>query len=674
MMISIADAAFVRLFAFFDLYHWRLDPPTIRGRNMITPDVLGYIFEQYVNQQQMGAYYTKEDVTEYIARNTIIPYLFDALKMLPIPTFKQESSIWQLVRDDPNRYIQEMLSETNYLPGESVSEYTQRRQTYTELFHRLQNGQIQSIDDFITYNLQISRFACDVISTINEVTPLLACYRQLIQITILDPTCGSGAFLLAALQILFPLYEACLKRLEAMQHHPDSQRILAQFHQEHTNNRYGILKTIIIRNLYGVDLMEGAVEICKLRLLLKLIAQVEHIEDIEPFPNIDHNIYAGNALEELCTQEHLIEKDATNQELPHHFCWPAAFQPIREHGGFNVIIGNPPYVEYSETKFSYSLKHFITHPCANLYTCVVERSYHLLSPQGRHGMILPLAAFSTKNMQGFLSAFRTWFPVSWLSFYHFRPAMLFSGSKVASIPTTIYLTKVTGEEQRFSTSLLKWTQAQRPQMFESLLYHRVTAPRDPLNLHYYPKFGHTCENDILQKLLSHQTVKRYVSRHPNLNTMFYRSAGGLYWKIFVNFPWPYHTTSNKHCSFHEEFDRDVFVALFNSSLFWWYYTVTFDTFNLKDYMLFGFRFTYPEQPEIVQQLCMYSQQLMDDFRHYAKHLKRGQTGSYTIYARKSKSIIDAIDQVLAQHYHFSDDELDFILHYDCKYRMGTLSI
>ena len=152
--------------------------------------------------------------------------------------------------------------------------------------------------------------------------------------------------------------------------------------------------------------------------------------------------------------------------------------------------------------------------------------------------------------------------------------------------------------------------------------------------------------------------------------MYYRTAGGLYWKVFVNFPWPYHTTSNKQCFFQEMYHRDIFVALFNSSLFWWYYTITFDTFNLKDYMLFGFRFTYPDDPKLIGELQKYSQQLMEDFGHHAKHLKRGQTGSYTIYARKSKAIIDAIDNLLAQHYGFSSTELDFILNYDIKYRVG----
>ena len=65
--------------------------------------------------------------------------------------------------------------------------------------------------------------------------------------------------------------------------------------------RYFIFKSIILNNLFGVDIMEEAVEICKLRLFLKLAAQVEpdHAKDnlgIEPLPDIDFNIRAGNTL------------------------------------------------------------------------------------------------------------------------------------------------------------------------------------------------------------------------------------------------------------------------------------------------------------------------------------------------------------------------------------------
>ena len=64
----------------------------------------------------------------------------------------------------------------------------------------------------------------------------------------------------------------------------------------HPNATYFILKSIIVRNLYGVDLMEEAVEICKLRLFLKLVSQVEKVDQLEPLPDIDFNIRAGNTL------------------------------------------------------------------------------------------------------------------------------------------------------------------------------------------------------------------------------------------------------------------------------------------------------------------------------------------------------------------------------------------
>lgn len=75
--INIPDEAFAKLFDFFDQYEWHLDNRPTSEQNEINPDVLGYIFEKYINQKQMGAYYTKEDITEYISKNTIIPCLFD---------------------------------------------------------------------------------------------------------------------------------------------------------------------------------------------------------------------------------------------------------------------------------------------------------------------------------------------------------------------------------------------------------------------------------------------------------------------------------------------------------------------------------------------------------------------------------------------------------------------
>lgn len=105
--IEIPDKAFKRIFEFFDEYDWHLDSRPLGNEREINPDVLGYIFEQYINNKQMGAYYTKEDITEYISKNTIIPFLFDrAARDVAIAFKPQESdNVWRRLRETPDRYI-----------------------------------------------------------------------------------------------------------------------------------------------------------------------------------------------------------------------------------------------------------------------------------------------------------------------------------------------------------------------------------------------------------------------------------------------------------------------------------------------------------------------------------------------------------------------------------------
>ena len=105
--IQIPDRAFERIFDYFDQYQWHLDERPLRDDNEINPDVLGYIFEKYINQKQMGAYYTKEDITEYISKNTVLPFLFDDARSTCKAAFENPKgpTVWDLLRNDPDRYI-----------------------------------------------------------------------------------------------------------------------------------------------------------------------------------------------------------------------------------------------------------------------------------------------------------------------------------------------------------------------------------------------------------------------------------------------------------------------------------------------------------------------------------------------------------------------------------------
>ena len=356
--IEIPDSAFERIFDYFDHYQWHLDERPLRADNEINPDVLGYIFEKYINQKQMGAYYTKEDVTEYIGKNTVLPFLFDATRAKCRIAFENPGgpTVWDLLRNNPDRYVHvavrhgmdaslppdiaagmnppalhqptgdgpvetldlrkcwsRLAAEDAGLRTETWREVIGRRKRYEELRAKLIAGEVRDINDLVTFNLDIRQFAQDAIENCEGPELLRAFWHAIERVTILDPTCGSGAFLFAALNILEPLYEACLARMEAFvddldrsdeTHRPekytDFRQVLANV-AAHPNRRYFILKSIILYNLFGVDIMEEAVEICKLRLFLKLAAQVEPDTSarnfgIEPLPDIDFNIRAGNTL------------------------------------------------------------------------------------------------------------------------------------------------------------------------------------------------------------------------------------------------------------------------------------------------------------------------------------------------------------------------------------------
>ena len=194
----------------------------------------------------MGAYYTKEDITEYISKNTVIPFLFDAAKAKCKVAFENPGgpTIWDHLRDDPDRYIytavkhgaehplppeiatgiEDVSARTQWnqkapadfgLPTEIWREVVSRRTRYAEVRAKLAAGEVREINDLITLNLDIRQFAQDLIERCEGPDLLRAFWKAIEGVTVLDPTCGSGAFLFAALNILEPLYETCLDRMEA---------------------------------------------------------------------------------------------------------------------------------------------------------------------------------------------------------------------------------------------------------------------------------------------------------------------------------------------------------------------------------------------------------------------------------------------------------------------------
>jgi len=805
--IQIPDEAFERLFNFFDAYQWHLDERPTRTDNEINPDVLGYIFEKYINQKQMGAYYSKEDITEYISKSTIVPFLFDAAEKKCAIAFRPEGAVWRLLSDDPARYIYDAVKRGvdlplpediaagildvskrggwNHpaddgfaLPTETWREHVARRNRCLEIRARLAAGQIHSINDLVTFNLDLRQFAQDVIETCEGPELLRAIYQTIAEISVLDPTCGSGAFLFAALNILEPLYEACLERMEVFleeldksgeKHHPekfsDFRKVLehANDRTKHPSLRYFILKSIVLKNLYGVDIMAEAVEICKLRLFLKLVAQVEGVEDIEPLPDIDFNIRAGNSLvgfasldsvrramtirtdgryrmvmpedetalkridesaeladkafrrfreqqtdygmqanqysaaksdlqkrlatlrteldRYLATEYGINQRDPTDFERWHSshqpFHWFVEFYGIMKERGFDIIIGNPPYVEYPSKAVNYSVKEYETLSCGNLYPFIVERCLCSLRENGRFGQIIPLPSINTNRMKAFQEMLRKCGRSLWVSNYDERPKNLFVGVDQRLCILITSRSNENGEESEIlTTGINRWASVLRPYLFFKINYTHLKNVPD-YTTSAILKASREIEASIITKWSKHKPIAELLAGNSRntLPLIAYRTAGGRYWKIFLDRPFDTESLSNKVAHLRAGIDSKVMVAALSSSLFWWYYSLHFDMYNLKDYMIFGFRFNYPSG-NILNSLSSLGGKLMKNLETTSETTTiesrtRGSVTSTLYVVSRSKAIIDEIDHTLAKHYGFTEEELDFIINYDIKYRMGT---
>ena len=101
--ISIPDDIFESIFDLFDSYQWHLDDRPTASQNEINPDVLGYIFEQFINQKEQGAYYTKDDVTHFMTSSTLLPVFLERLQA------KTGINPWDYVVKEPAAYLWDSL-------------------------------------------------------------------------------------------------------------------------------------------------------------------------------------------------------------------------------------------------------------------------------------------------------------------------------------------------------------------------------------------------------------------------------------------------------------------------------------------------------------------------------------------------------------------------------------
>ena len=230
---------------------------------------------------------------------------------------------------------------------------------------------------------------------------------------ILDPACGSGSFLIGAYQFLLDWHRDQYVNDGPEKWAKGKTPRLYQSHKGEWRLTTDERKRILLNNIYGVDIDHQAVEVTKLSLLLKVLEgedeqsigrQLTFFQE-RVLPDLSNNIKCGNSLigPDFHENQQMSLLDEEEMYRVNAFDWNIEFSEIMKKGGFDAVIGNPPYIriqamkEWAPQEVKFYKKRYAVASKGNydIYVIFVERALKLLSSKGRMGYIMPNKFFST---------------------------------------------------------------------------------------------------------------------------------------------------------------------------------------------------------------------------------------------------------------------------------------
>lgn len=713
----------------------------------INPDILGYIFEKTINfisgtgtnQQKMkGAYYTPDDVVAFINEEVLTPVLFhkmieglrnsgwsdadlkgyhsiedllnpETMPKNPVHIKNMVDSIETIKILDPacgsGHFLTAMLSQILRVKESLLRSIGKDVERY-ELKREIVSQNLFGIDiDNIAVEIARLRLWLSIIEEVEDP-------RHIDTLPNIDFNIIAGNTLIGWLDenlLTHPL----INLLDDL-HIKKSLDYLSTFYRDEIDEIRKMLGKMKLKNtvlayekLAGIYSLESGERALKVREVLENIRKKLYDVINNSYLNFLHE--NGNITKGELGQ---ISKDLSNR-TPFH--WKIDFDNVFLDGGFDVVVGNPPYIE-DRNYDSLDLKiikcvkvdkkkrkrvfqdplFYHSKDCGNTHAYFTERSLKLLRQDGMFGFIVPIALVSTERMSSVREVVHN--NSCLVKYYNFddRPGKIFSG--LEHCRATIVITEKGVGVRKITTSKYhRWHSENRSQLFEDLKTINWKL-RDSQKV--VPKIGLKIEKKILKKLSQKsrgKTVKDFVKEdgvriwyhnapqywiHTHTEDFLprvehyesYKESSKTGEKVLHNLKETKVSSHYKPLILHPE-NSFVINGLLNSSLFYWWFVVWSDGRDLLKQHVESFYIDLDNFPSnLKEKLRPLIDELMKSYDENSNVKVNRRSGGYVIRFKemspsKSKDIIDEIDDVFSDYYEFNDDEMEFIKEFDIKFRI-----
>ena len=420
---------------------------------------------------------------------------------------------------------------------------------------------------------------------------------------IFDPTCGTGEFLINAINI----------KLEILENENITDETILE----------------IAKTVYGNDIDDESIDICKLRIYFALIDKLQRKESYCKLAEIINQRFFSIDYIQKCEKISLK---------------------------FDIIVGNPPYVEYGKYQKENECK--LENNFGNIYADVLKNSINMSNEDAVLGYIIPLSYISTPRMNKIRKLIYEKAEKQFLLNFADRPDCLFAG---VHQKLTILIFKLgNANKEIYSSNYKYWYKEERKQLLNGREIKKIDK-YDIMN--YIPKIGNKIEESIYKKIYTEEQNNLYDFQDTTGRELYINMRATFWIKAFS-----FNPGSNEYKGFKYQNDNYYFIlCLLNSSLFWLYWIIISDCWHI----------TTKEQKHCILTKELKDNKIYEDlYKKLEKELEKtkkyigSKQTNYEYKHKLCKDIIDEIDDCIGKEYKLNEEEIKYCKNFALKYRVS----